>query len=83
MQNTQNVTLSLSKEVLHKAKGVAHRRKVSLSRLLSETLETIVAQDDAYERAKEDIFAMMDRGLLQGATANMNWTRDELHDRSL
>ena len=83
MMETQNVPLSVPKQTLYKTKGVAHRRKVSLSGLLSETLETIVAQDDAYERAKEDIFEMMDRGLLQGATANMNWTRDELHDRSL
>ena len=80
---TQNVTLALSKEVLYKAKSVAHRRKVSLSRLLCDTLETIVAQDEAYERAKEDIFEMMQQGLLLGATANITWTRDELHDRKL
>jgi predicted transcriptional regulator len=42
--NTQNVTLSLPKEVLRKAKMIAIQRRTSLSRLLTRALEDMVAR---------------------------------------
>ena len=49
----QNVTLSLPKETLRKAKILAAERQTSLSALLTETLEAIVAKADMYEIARQ------------------------------
>ena len=52
----QNVTLSLPKEVLRRAKHIAIERGVSLSGLLTQLLEELTRKEDAYGRAK----AMLD-----------------------
>jgi hypothetical protein len=77
----QNVTLSLPKETLRKAKILAAERQTSLSALLTETLEEIVAKSDRYEIAKQRQLVLMDRGFDFGLDETMTWTRDDLHER--
>jgi hypothetical protein len=47
---TQNITLSLPKEVLLKVKLLAVKRQTSVSGLLAQMLERLVQQEDAYPR---------------------------------
>lgn len=50
----QNVTLSLPKEILRRAKHIAIERGTSLSGLLTHLLEELTRQEDAYCLAKRD-----------------------------
>lgn len=77
----QNVTLSLPKETLRKAKILAAERQTSLSALLTETLEEIVAKSDRYEVAKQRQLVLMERGFDFGLDETTAWTRDDLHER--
>jgi hypothetical protein len=77
----QNITLSLPKETLRKAKLLAMERNTSLSSLLVEIIEEIVARADAYEIAKERQLALMKQGFNLGTEGKATWTRDELHER--
>ncbi len=77
----QNVTLSLPKETLRKAKIMAIEKNSSLSALLTQALEDIVAQTDQYDLAKERQLALMRQGFNLGLSSSRNWTREELHER--
>jgi len=77
----QNVTLSLPKDTLRKAKILAAERQTSLSALLTETLEQIVAKSDMYTIAKQRQLTLMEKGFDFGLTETILWSRDELHER--
>lgn len=77
----QNVTLSLPKETLRKAKILAAERQTSLSALLTETLEEIVAKSDRYEIARQRQLVLMEKGFDFGLEETATWTRDDLHER--
>ena len=69
MQNTnkkQNITLSLDKSILRKAKVLAARRDTSISGLLAEQIEIMVGDDEAYERARRDAAKLLERGFRLG-----------------
>jgi hypothetical protein len=53
----QNITISLSRQVLRKAKVLAARRETSISRLLAQEIESLVGEDEAYERAERQATA--------------------------
>jgi hypothetical protein len=50
--NKQNITISLSPEIIRKAKVLSALRSTSSSGLLAEEIETLVASADAYERSQ-------------------------------
>ncbi len=79
--DTQNVTLSLPKQVLRRAKLIAVERNSSLSALLTQLIIEMVEQDDAYERARRRHQALLEEGFDLGTGGNVTWTRDELHER--
>lgn len=81
MKSTQNVTLSIPKDILRKAKILAVRRKTSLSGLLTQTLTEIVSHQDDYDHARQRNLAVLKRGLDLGTQGKISWKRDELHDR--
>jgi hypothetical protein len=76
----QNITLALPKWLLRKVKHLAVEREKSISRLLAETLEEMVARNDAYDTAKERARRLLKNPPDLG-TFDRNWTRDELHER--
>ena len=49
---TQDITLSLPKDLLLKVKIIAAQRGTSVEGLLTQTLEKLVRQEDAYYHAK-------------------------------
>ncbi len=76
----QNVTLSLPKEILRRAKHIAIERGTSLSGLLSHLLEELTRQEDAYCLAKRDHLAELEKYDL-GTGGNAGWSRGDLHER--
>lgn len=78
---TQNVTLSLPKAVLRKAKILAAQRQMSLSALLTEALGDLVQRDDAYQTARRLALEELKTGFCMGTDGQATWTRDDLHER--
>lgn len=75
----QNVTISLSRRLLKKAKILAARRETSISGLLAKEIEILVGEEEAYERAKSQAVALLDKGFRMGGVIRTG--RDELHER--
>lgn len=75
----QNVTVSLSKDTLQKAKVLAARRSTSISGLLTQQIDALIGEDEAYQRAKRHARAMLRKGFHMGGGPLP--TRDELHER--
>lgn len=75
----QNVTISLDRQTVRKAKIVAARRSTSISGLLARQIELLVGEDEAYERAERQALALMDEGFHLGGRAPA--PRHELHER--
>lgn len=78
---TQNITLALPKEVLHRARQMAVERHTSLSALLAQMVMDLVQQEDRYRAASVRQLALMAQGLDLGTQGNASWSRDELHER--
>ena len=81
LMERQNVTLSLPKSLLKKAKTLATKEDRSLSELLRETLEERVMQKSGYQRARERQIALMKKGFDMGSKGKVAVTREELHER--
>ncbi len=75
----QNVTISLSREVLKKARILAARRETSISGLLAQELEFLVGDDEAYEAARRQATALLDKGFHMGGKIRAR--REDLHER--
>lgn len=75
----QNVTISLTRQVLRKAKILAARRETSISRLLAHEIELLVNDEEAYERAERQARALLEKGFHLGGVIRVH--RDELHER--
>ncbi len=75
----QNVTISLSRETLRKAKVLATRRATSISGLLAELIEVLVGDDEAYARAERQAMTLLDQGFHLGGAIPV--VREQLHER--
>ena len=78
---TQNITLSLRKDLLRKARILAVERQTSLSGLLSQYIEQIVESETAYQLAQRRQMEWLDQGFDLGSAGVMAVSREELHDR--
>lgn len=76
----QNVTLSLPKELLRRAKHIAVERRTSLSGLLAQLLEDLTRREDQYLKAKERHLTMLGEFDL-GTEGSVTWRRRDLHER--
>ena len=74
-----NVTLSLTRETLQKARVLAARQATSISKLLAEQIDAMVGEDEAYQRAERQARALLDKGFSLGGV--IHGTRDEWHER--
>ena len=77
----QNITLSLPKSILKKAKALALKEEKSLSALIRESLEDKIRKDTGYKEAMEKEIWRMERGLHLGTAGHMPRSREELHER--
>ena len=78
---TQNLTLSLPRDLLRKVKVVAAKRETSISALVTASLEELVQREDGYDEAAERFIAHMRRGFHLGTNEGPMPTRDSLHER--
>ncbi len=75
----QNVTISLDRQTIRKAKIVAARRDTSISGLLARQLEILVGEEEAYEHAERQAVALLEEGFHLGGGVRVS--REELHER--
>ena len=62
----QEVTVSLSRQLLKKAKILAARRETSISGLIAQEIECLVGEDGAFDCAERQASALLDRGFHLG-----------------
>ena len=79
---TQNITLSIPKDILLKVKLLAVKRQTSVSGLLTQTLERLVQQQDAYVHARQRHLQRLEQGVDLGTEGQILTRRDELHERA-
>lgn len=77
---TQNITLSLPKDVLLKVKLMAVHRQTSISALLTETLERLVEQENNYAQARRRHVDRLRQPMDLGTGGRVSCSRDELHE---
>lgn len=78
---TQNITLAIPKDVLHKARRLAVERHTSLSSMVTQIIVDMVDQEGAYAAARDRQLAILEQGLNLGTQGAAAWTREELHER--
>jgi hypothetical protein len=78
---TQNITLSLPKELIYRARRVALKRRTSVSALLRRALEEIVAEEEGYEQARQRQLAVLRDAPDLGTNGKITWSREDLHER--
>ena len=81
MKNTQNITLSLPKDLLIKVKHLAIDRHTSVSGLLAEMIKNSVVKQDEYIKAKRHYLDIIDQKYDINSGEKYSWKREELHDR--
>jgi hypothetical protein len=79
MNMKQNLTISLDRKTIQKAKIVAARHSTSISGLLARQIEILVGEEEAYERAERLALTLLDEGFHLGGAIRIG--RTELHER--
>jgi len=81
MPMKRNVTLSLPKSLLKKAKVVAVRKDKSLSEFIKEALEEKIREDTGYKKAKDRQLRLLKMRLDFGTEGRITISKEELHAR--
>jgi uncharacterized protein DUF6364 len=74
----QNITVSLEKDLIKKAKVLAAQKETSVTGLLKSCLESLVLEQETYQVAKEKALKQLDKGYMLGAKRIY---RNTLHER--
>jgi metal-responsive CopG/Arc/MetJ family transcriptional regulator len=77
----QNVTLSLPKALLKKAKTIAAQQEKSLSELLRESIEEKVRESSGFKKARKRQLQLLRNGIDLGTEGKLTATREDLHKR--
>lgn len=75
----QNITLSLDKELIRKAKVLAAQQGTSVSGLLTRYLEQLLNEEEVYETARQQALTLLERGFHLGG--EIPCPREQWHDR--
>jgi len=75
----QNITLSIEKELLKKAKLMAAKKETSVTKLLTNQLNKMISESEEYESAKKRALAILKKGFHLGG--HIPCRREELHER--
>ena len=75
----QNITLSIERELLKKAKLVAAKKETSVTKPMTEQLAKMVSEDEGYDAAKKRALTILKKGLHLGGRIIAK--REELHER--
>ena len=77
----QNITLSLSKEVLRRVKVLAAEQDTSVTAIMEKLLSDYATHQEGYRQARQDHLELLKSGLDLGTKGVASWTREELHER--
>lgn len=77
----QNVTLSLPRSVLRKAKKIAIDQDLSLSGLMVELLTELVEREDQYASSQRQYLSLLEQDTNLGTDGSIGWSRADLHER--
>lgn len=77
----QNVTLSLRKDLLRKAKILAARQEISMTALMERLLQEHVSRHEGFRQARKRQLATLARGFALDTKGKGQWSREELHER--
>ncbi len=78
---TQNVTLSIPKDLLREIKLIAVEEEKSMSGLMTQMLRELVERRSRYQLAQQRQIALMEAGLDLGTGGQITWTRESLRER--
>jgi len=79
MTQKQNLTVSLKKETIQKAKILAAKKNTSVTRLLAHYVEEMVAEDEKYEVARKAALKYLTNGFPMGGQIAAD--REDWHER--
>ena len=79
--STQNITLSIPKEILFKVKVIAAKQGTSISGLMTRVLKELVAREEGYQAAQRRHLDTLDKEINLGTNGVLSWTREELYGR--
>jgi predicted proteasome-type protease len=79
MTQKQNLTVSLDRGTIRKAKILAARRNTSVTRLLADYVEEMVAEDERYDAARKAALDYMEKGFPMGGQIAAD--REDWHER--
>ncbi len=74
-----NITIKIESDLAQKTKIIAARQGISLSRLVSDQLETLVRGDQVFAAARQSALRQLKKGFDLGWEKPEN--RNELHNR--
>jgi len=77
----QNVTLSIPKETLRRARHVAVERGKSLSALPADCLGDLVRFESSRQRAAGRMRSRLKKAADLGSKGRKSWSREEIHER--
>jgi hypothetical protein len=75
----QNLTISLDRQAIRKAKIIAAKRSTSISGLIAQQIEALIGEEEAYERAERIAMTLLDQDFHLGGTTRAS--QDEPHER--
>jgi len=78
LDHKQNLTITLDRRTIQKARVLAAQRATSISGLVAQEIEKLVGEQESYERAKQHALKLLDQGFHLGG---VRASRDELHER--
>ncbi|OGO16859.1 MAG: CopG family transcriptional regulator [Chloroflexi bacterium RBG_16_48_8] len=81
MMEKQNITLSLSKDVLRRVKVLAAEQDTSVTAIMERLLSEYATHHEGYRQARQDHMALLRSGFDLGTEGAPSWTREELHER--
>ena len=79
--DSQNVTVSLPKTLLKRAKVFAASTDRSLTQLVRDSLEILLGGQAQYRRACERQRKLLAKGIDMGSNGELTFSREDLHDR--
>jgi hypothetical protein len=78
---TETVLLDIPKNVVRKLERLPAERRVSMSQLVAEALESVANNHETYEEAKRRQLAKLAQGMDLGTQGHSTIARDDLHER--
>jgi post-segregation antitoxin (ccd killing protein) len=75
----QNITLSLDKDLIQRAKVISAKRRSSVSNMLSQELQRIIESAENYETSRKKAISNLRTGYHLGGIIAAS--REELHER--